>query len=320
MIDGPNFSASGSSDPLPDDSIAFAQWIYGLKDQPPVCKSLRFAADGWIRNYQSWNEVRWGWQGADLIILDKDGSQSVRFESVRDRSIIPGLALEGPYRGDLNTRIRIVCQPIDHEPAVFSQLRDSMSDLVRHHGYKVGDYSYGLIDAIDPQFGRMSIGKFCSIGPNFTAIIGNHDMRMVSNYPFKSIDRHFHFTEQHWNLHGVDAADHTSNGVTEIGNDVWIGKNATVISGIRIGDGAVIATGAVVTKHVPAYAIVGGNPARLIRYRFAPDIIERLLRLKWWDLPRSKIDALLPLMVSHDIERFLKHAEADEKRPAPADL
>lgn len=92
-----------------------------------------------------------------------------------------------------------------------------------------------------------------------------------------------------------------------IGHDVWIGRNAIVLPGVIVGHGAVIGAGAIVTKDVPPYAIVAGNPARLIRHRFAPDVIERLLRAKWWDIEESRLADLATDI--RDVEAFLRRVE-----------
>lgn len=90
-----------------------------------------------------------------------------------------------------------------------------------------------------------------------------------------------------------------------ISNDVWIGDNVTIMSGVRVGNGAVIAANAHVVKDIPDYAVVGGNPARLIRYRFTPAQIEGLLATPWWGLPDERIDELLPLLCSPNVDALL---------------
>ena len=132
---------------------------------------------------------------------------------------------------------------------------------------------------------RLVIGKFCSIacGARFLFTSANHTMRSLSTYPFPL------FYEE-WGLDKKNVADAWDNrGDIIIGNDVWIGYEAVILSGVTIGDGAVIGTRAVVTRDVPPYTIVGGVPARPIRKRFDDRTIAVLLRLRWWDWPRERI-------------------------------
>ena len=132
---------------------------------------------------------------------------------------------------------------------------------------------------------RLIIGRFCSIacGAKFLFTSANHAMRSLSTYPFPI------FFEE-WGLDRTRVADAWDNkGDIVVGSDVWIGYEAVVLSGVTIGDGAIIGARAVVTRNVPPYAIVGGVPARLIRKRFDDKTIETLLRLKWWNWPSEKI-------------------------------
>lgn len=128
------------------------------------------------------------------------------------------------------------------------------------------------------------IGKFCALATDVRFIMGgaNHRMNGVSTFPFP--------------IFGADWAEHfdlvrdvPASRDTTVGNDVWIGRGVTVMPGVSIGDGAIVASGAVVVTDVAPYALVGGNPATLIRLRFADDEIRRLLELAWWDWPMEKI-------------------------------
>lgn len=156
---------------------------------------------------------------------------------------------------------------------------------------------------------RLVIGKFCSIacGAKFLFNCANHSLRSLSTYTFPL------FYEE-WRLDRADVASAWDDkGDIVIGNDVWIGFEAVILSGVHIGDGAIIGARAVVTKDVPAFTIVGGVPAREIRKRFDADTIDRLLQLRWWDWPVEKIRENIPHITngepdaccSSDIRRYL---------------
>ena len=134
------------------------------------------------------------------------------------------------------------------------------------------------------------VGRFCSIGSDVRVLIGTHPVNsFVSTHPvFFSLRKQCGITfakAQEFN-EILLSPSHQYPGVS-IGNDVWIGSNAVIIGGIKIGDGAIIAAGSLVTKEVSPYSIVGGNPARHIKYRFGENEIERLLDLKWWEKPNE---------------------------------
>lgn len=144
---------------------------------------------------------------------------------------------------------------------------------------KIGDYSY-INSEYDYVFidGNVEIGKFCSIGPNVQIGYGNHDISFVTTHPFlynKKYIKNLDFNS--------DLFNEMFHKKTIIGNDVWIGANANIKKGVTIGDGAVIGMNTVVTKDVPPYAIVVGNPGKIIKYRFKDDDIDFLLKSKWWN-------------------------------------
>lgn len=143
---------------------------------------------------------------------------------------------------------------------------------------------------------KIIIGKFCQIasGIRFLTPGGNHAMQGVSTYPFKVFGGAWENTPFHI----------TSKGDTVVGHDVWFGNSVTVMPGIKIGSGSIIATNAVVTKDVEPYTIVGGNPAKPIRKRFDEDTIELLLKICWWDWPIEKITQNLESIVNGDIREL----------------
>lgn len=147
---------------------------------------------------------------------------------------------------------------------------------------------------------RLMIGKFCSIacGAKFLFTSANHAMKSLSTYPFPIF-----FEEWGLDIKGVASA-WDNKGDIVIGNDVWIGYEAVILSGVHIGDGAIIGARAVVTRDVPPYTVVGGIPARKIKKRFNEEIIEKLLQTKWWDWPPHKIQQFLPHIINGEVDKL----------------
>ncbi|WP_144186544.1 CatB-related O-acetyltransferase [Elioraea rosea] len=166
---------------------------------------------------------------------------------------------------------------------------------------EIGRHSYGLAprNLVRPTArAPIRVGAFCSIGPD-VLIFGEADHRtdLASTFPFRSRL----LRPRHGNADAV-----TRGGVT-IGNDVWIGARAIILSGVTVGDGAVIGAGAVVARDVPPYAVMVGNPARLIRHRFDEPTISALLNLCWWDWPDARIAAFEQAFYG-PVEAFLEAA------------
>ena len=147
---------------------------------------------------------------------------------------------------------------------------------------------------------KLVIGKFCSIacGAKFLFTSANHTLRSLSTYPFPL------FFEE-WGLDKAHVAQAWDNkGDIVVGNDVWIGYEAVLLSGVTIGDGAIIGTRAVVTQDVPPYTIVGGVPAKPIRRRFDDATIDALLVLRWWDWPREKLARTIDAIQAGQLEEL----------------
>lgn len=147
---------------------------------------------------------------------------------------------------------------------------------------------------------RLIVGRFCSIacGAKFIFTSANHTQKSLSTYTFPLF-----YEEQGLDKEGItDAWDHKGDII--IGNDVWIGYEAVIMSGVTIGDGAVVGARALITKDVPPYTVVGGVPAKVIKRRFSDEIIAELLTLKWWDWPLDKISYSLPFIQSGDIQKL----------------
>ena len=182
-----------------------------------------------------------------------------------------------------------------------------IKNVVKNPNIIIGDYNYydgkdsedfenNVLYHLDFIGDKLFIGKFCSIASGIKFIMngGNHDPKLISTYPFPTFDNGW----EKGNLGTVNKGD------TVIGNDVWIGFEALIMSGINIGDGAVIGARAVVTKNVPPYTIVGGNPAEKIRKRFDDKTIKDLLEIKWWDWDAEKIFSNTDIICSADVEKL----------------
>lgn len=187
-----------------------------------------------------------------------------------------------------------------------------IKSVIKSPNIIVGDYTYyddpenpekfeeNVLYHYDFIGDKLIIGKFCAIatGAKFIMNGANHNMSAFTTYPFGIFGAG-------WETGLPALTDLPTKGDTVIGNDVWIGYESIVMPGVRIGDGAIIAAKSVVTKDVPPYAIVGGNPAKIIKKRFDDQVVAKLLAIKWWDWPIEKITSNIPLLVSNDSRKLL---------------
>ncbi len=202
-----------------------------------------------------------------------------------------------------------------------------IKNVVTAPNISIGDYTY-YDDPVDPtgfernnvlfnypEFGdRLIIGKFCSIASGVRFIMGpaNHRISSVTTYPFQVFG----------GIWSEKAPPHLSQlpfkGDTVVGNDVWIGRESVILPGVHIGDGAIIAACSVVTKDVPPYGVVGGDPARLMKKRFSDELIGLLLEWRWWDEPPEQLAEDIPLLCDPDLASVRaaleKRLGADEDR------
>ncbi len=172
-----------------------------------------------------------------------------------------------------------------------------------------GAWSYGVptIHTFVHDTTCLRVGNYSSIG-SVIMLGGEHAADRVTTFPHRI-----------WM--GMEGAGEDGfpekTGDTVIGSDVWACYGSMVLSGVHIGDGAIVAGGAMVTRDVPPYAVVGGNPARIIRYRFSPEQIAALLVIRWWDWPEHEVRAAVPLLAGPDIDAFIEFARTRSPACAP---
>jgi len=176
----------------------------------------------------------------------------------------------------------------------------------RYPQYKIGRGTYGDLTVNDwGENAILSIGNFTSIASGVQVFLGGeHRTDWVTTFPFNVL----------WPSAKAFEGHPKTKGNVTIGSDVWIGAEAIVLSGVTIGNGAVIGARSVVTKDVPPYAIIAGNPARVIKYRFKESEIDDLLRIAWWDWSNAKIEKELAGLLNGNIKEFLERSGADESR------
>ena len=173
-----------------------------------------------------------------------------------------------------------------------------MAENKKYSGYQIGVGTYGWPEILYYDAGAtLKIGNYCSIAPGVRILLGGeHHVEYVTTYPFSLL------LDEAKNLPGYPY----SKGDVIIGNDVWIGQDAMILSGVCIGDGAVVAGRSVVTRDVAPYSVVAGDPARHIKFRFSQDTIDALLGIAWWNWPASEIRKAWPLLQSPDVDRFVE--------------
>lgn len=186
-----------------------------------------------------------------------------------------------------------------------------LKNIITNPNIEVGDYTYyddfedvanfekNVKYHFDFVGDKLKIGKFCMIASNVTFIMNgaNHLSKSISSYPFAVFGKD-------WS-HAMDGKKYPTKGDTIIENDVWIGYGSTIMPGVKIGNGCIIAANSTVTKDFEPYSIVGGNPAQIIRKRFTNKQISKLLSLKWWDWDIDKITRNVQTLTSCNLEKFI---------------
>ncbi|WP_157982134.1 CatB-related O-acetyltransferase [Oceanicella sp. SM1341] len=187
---------------------------------------------------------------------------------------------------------------------------------------QMGSFSYASMNS--PSIARMQLGRYCSVAVQVNVMDGHHPYDQVTTSPyhygkyFKSDD-----IPEEYQHRGKTEPFNTSYGPVRVGNDVWIGAHSTIKAGVTIGDGAVVAGGSNVVKDVPAYAIVAGNPARVLRLRFADEICERLVASQWWRICPTQLrdlDMSDPERFVGSVEDLRASGQAIEFSPPKAEL
>lgn len=295
-------------------------WRYGPAEGGAL-GSLVFREDGRIGGYLHPNEAFWRMADGALEILDAAGAPSRRFlASERTATRWPGRAVASPHGFWLEPN---TCHPVaipfaDDILQAARRGRFHLAHLARQDGvyapgepllvypgaeiepgatlpagalFRIGAFSY----VVGRASLNLSVGRYCSIGAGLAVFGSAHPVEWLSSSPMTYAAHHQRFYDDA----GVQSPpppgeweEHNGHITTHIGHDVWIGAGALLKPGISIGNGAVVATRSIVTRDVPAYAIVAGSPARIVRYRFAEPLRARLEALEWWryDLGGVRLD------------------------------
>jgi acetyltransferase-like isoleucine patch superfamily enzyme len=180
--------------------------------------------------------------------------------------------------------------------------RDELKPFIDRGFAVVGEHTYGapvLRYWASPGTYRFYCGKYCSIADRVEIFLGGyHRPEWVSSYPFPAFPA--------WSEAAHTRSHTVGRGDVRVGNDVWLSSQCTIMAGVTVGDGAVIAARAVVTKDVPPYAIVAGNPGRIVKHRFDEATVAALLRIQWWDWPDERVRENLDLLLSGDLAAFIQ--------------
>ncbi|MDY4332808.1 CatB-related O-acetyltransferase [Pectobacterium brasiliense] len=240
------------------------------------------------------NERFWSFDSGILYLLSKNKDITSSFylkESNELHSIFEGFFMD-------KIPLKIVC--VKNRSDLYElKTKYQNSELIERGYLKVGDHTYGYVSFVDKSYGKLTIGDYCSIAHSVEFIAANHRIDSVSTYPFKSL-------RTYWYDGDIETYDHVNKGNIRVGNDVWIGRSAKIMSGVNVGDGAVIAAGAIVTKNVDSYSVVAGNPAKHIKYRIEDEEDRRkMLDIAWWNWSEEKVSENINKIMTLDIKAFI---------------
>jgi len=261
---------------------------------------IRLMGDGSISGHSNANEHSWKLIDGHVAFLSKDGRVSTLFDSCLMTDGKFHMSGDFLFRPHLKIKHQLTQIDFSWEKRERTKMltRTLLKDGIQKYKWAIGDHTYGSVSILEPRMANVKIGKFCSIAGGVTIILGNHRTDTVTTYPFSSL-------KQYWPGARRDAIeDHSTNGDVVIGNDVWIGRAVTIMSGVKIGDGSVIAANSLVNKDVEPYSIVAGTPAKKIKLRHTEKTVSALLKIKWWDWDDSLIDSRLSDLLS-DVDSFV---------------
>lgn len=287
---------------LHKEDISRNIWTYSHVGGQVHAEGIKFLPDGRILGYGSGNIASWLWEDCSIHIIDSEGQPCAKLERVRQEPLV----FEGVFQKQPIIRLRFEATGKDDCFPIRPGTKRHFAKEIIRYGWSIGDHTYGEPKVADAGYANLNIGRFTSIGPDVLIVLGNHSHDTATTYPFVVLSNY-------WPSVPLHAADHTTKGDVNIGNDVWIGGRAVILSGVTIGDGAIVAAGAVVTRDIPPYEIHGGNPARFIKRRHSPELAAALQKLAWWDWKEEKINAFLPLIMSGEVGAFITAAELSTK-------
>jgi len=282
------------SHPLTCDQLKDKLWCFSRENGAVASDGLLFLPDGTVGGYQHKNEQYWHLEQGVLSFLNARRQPTVHFTQVAH---LPDglLRCQGVHLPDPSITLCLVERK---ERPRKNLTRLVFAKEIERQGWQIGDHTYGVPECIEKFQARLIIGKYCSIAGGVQIALGNHRTELATTYPFKAL-------RKYWPGAPTEVKDHVSKGDVVIGSDVWIGSRAFIGSGVQVGHGAVIGAHAVVTKSVPAYAVVVGNPARVVRYRFDDHTVADLLKTAGWDLSDEQVNRLLPSLMSDDVAALL---------------
>lgn len=288
------------------EQIVGKQFVFSREKSSFSIDSISFLENGTIQGAKHPNESYWKVENGCLTFLNKKGMITTKFDSINE--VNGKIVLKGKFL--LKPHLNIIHQLTEkdsnttswwmererHEPYT----KKLFEKHIKRFGWVIGDHTYGNPRIVEPHLSKLYIGKFCSIASGVVIILGNHKITSITTYPFITL-------KKHWpNAKNINNSDHDTKGSVVIGNDVWIGRGSYILSGVNIGDGAVIGAQSVVTRDIPPYAICVGNPAKIVRYRFKEEYIINLLKIKWWNWDDEVINEMLPYICEENIDSFVK--------------